>query len=49
MACDFTKLVVWWRMHSKRGNSDLVGCSAMNGVIQGAVGAHRGEPYQVWG
>lgn len=35
-----TKLVVWWRMHSKTGNSETVGCGVMSGVIQDAMRAH---------
>ena len=29
VAYDFSELVVWWRMHGERDNSDLVRCSTL--------------------
>ena len=29
VAYDFSELVLWWRMHGKRDNSDLVRCSTL--------------------
>lgn len=47
VAYDFSELVMWWRMHGKRDNSDLVRCSTINGVIQ--VAEEHTEGDQVWG
>lgn len=35
MAYDFTELVVWRRLHGKRGNSATAGSDAMSGVTEG--------------
>ena len=49
VACDFSELVVWWKMHGERDNSATVRCSTWNGVIQVAEEHPEEDPYQVWG